>query len=93
MSLLYILSNNSIVPFPTIGTNKYSTFVPVNILVGTANVYLWGVLLLGGVFSWVGSVRRGGLLLGGLLLGVCSWGGIPACTEADPPYGQNDRHV
>ena len=44
----------------------------------------WGVPPLGGHLLLGGSAPRGGLP-GGL-------GGIPACTGADPPYGQNHRH-
>ena len=36
---------------------------------------------------------HGGLLLGGVLWGVCSWGCIPVCTEADIPREQNDRQT
>ena len=42
------------------------------------------LLVGGGVCSWVVPGTGGSLLLGG---------GIPACTDADPPCGQNDRHV
>ena len=41
------------------------------------------------VCSWGVSAPGGLLPVGGLLLGgVCSWGGIPACTEADPPVNR-----
>ena len=51
-----------------------------------------------GVWFWGGSGPGGCLFPGGFLLrgvlvlgGACSGGGgIPACTEADPPCGQTD---
>ena len=67
-----------------------------------------GCLLPGGCLVWgvsaPGGVCLGGVYaLGGVCLGVstpvgggvCSrgGGGIPACTEADPPCEQNDRQV
>ena len=64
---------------------------------------LWGVpppggLLLGGLLCG-GDLLQEGLLLGGPPLGDVSsggcllWGGLPACTEADPPCEQNDKQV
>ena len=47
---------------------------------------LWGVCFHGGV-CFGGSTSRGM----SASRGVCFWGGgIPACTEADPPCEQND---
>ena len=56
----------------------------------------WGVAALGGIWSW-------GVCFWGLSAprGVCSGGvsaapggcGIPACTEADTPRGQNHRRL
>ena len=52
---------------------------------------------LGGGGSATGGSAMGGSAPRGVSTswGVCSWGGggIPACTEADPPCGQNDGHV
>ena len=42
------------------------------------SVCFWGVCFLGGVCVLGMRASRGG--------------GIPACTEADPPCGQNHRH-
>ena len=67
------------------------SLVPGGCLPGPGGVSAWpvegclpgrGVCLVGGVFSGPG---RGSLVRGG---GVC-----PACTEADPPCGQNHRRL
>ena len=50
----------------------------------------------GGVPGPGGSAPGRGWGVGGLVRGVCSWGGgIPACTEAEPPPSreQNDKQV
>ena len=52
----------------------------------------WGGLLPGGVCSQGGVCSWGVSAPGGcLLLGVCSRGYIPACTEADPPPWTDTR--
>ena len=50
-----------------------------------------GVCSQGGAWSGRGVCSQGGAWSGGVSApGVC---GIPTCTEADPPCGQNDRQV
>ena len=65
-------------------------------------VYSWGevsapqgVCLFPGVSApWGMSAPWGGVCSGGSALGrSVPGGGIPACTEAEPLCGQNDRHV
>ena len=48
-----------------------------------------GVSAIEGVCSWGVSAPRGVSALGG---GLLRGGGIPACTEADPPCEQNHTH-